>query len=552
MAKKIEKKKRLCGIYARVSTDRQAAIKDGGLDTQLASAENFVRNVLPQRHNDVEWALVDTYREEGWSGKNLERPEFRRLKQDIKEGRINTVVVFKIDRITRSLSDFTDLWKFFEEYGVEFVSINENFDTSDAMGEAMLAIIMVFAQLERRMTAERTEATMRHRASQGLWNGGQRPLGYDVDANKKGVLIPNEEEARLVNEHFFRKYLELGSSGAVVRHLQAAGIRKPVYTSRRGKPKGGNFYVKQEVVRILTAPVYIGKIRYHDELFQGKHPGIVAPEVFAEVERVLTKNRETNSNSLDQGSHTYLLQGLIRCGKCGSMMTPKWSTANGKRHYYYQCTKEAHSAGTTCNAKYVPAEAAEQFVLAELRNLSLSESEIQEVVRLTNDRKDETLVNLEAEEKSLRGRIREAKNKIGKLVQALETGGEIQSLTSRIKELEDEQRSMEDELRYVQQEAEIIRKQVLSSQVMAETYRGFPEMLDRLIQGEQWQVIKNMLTRYVEVIDWHMEPDDPSTGTVEIMLYQQPCEAGQSRKNETLDAQAVNALCDEGYERLPD
>jgi site-specific DNA recombinase len=543
---------RLCGLYGRVSTDRQAAIRDGGLDAQFGLMEQYV--AFEQSKSDkARWVVVDRYREEGWSGKNLERPEFKRLMRDIETGRVNTVIVHKIDRVTRSLRDFYDLWEKFEEYGVQFISLHEKFDTTSAVGRAMLKLILVFAELEREQVAERTQVTMAHRARQGLWNGGSRPLGYDLDPARKGTLIPNAEEARVVLEHVFKKYLDLGSVGKLIRYLAALGIRKPVYQSRRSKQKGGGNYTKPELLRLLTNPVYIGKIRYEDEVFDGQHEGIVPVELFDEVQALLERNRERNGNSLDEGTHVFVLQGLIRCGKCGSYMTPKWSTGRGgKRHHYYECTKEAHSAGTACDAKYVPAEAAEEYVLAELRKWTMTEEEIVRVVRDTNEHKDDALVNLGAEEKALRERLREVQSKVDALVNAIESGGELRSLRTRLEGLEAEQRSMEEELARVEREADHIRQHALSTEIMVGTYRDFPAILDRLLEARRWQEVKELLACHVEVIDWHQDAADPSSGTVEIMLYEQTCEDGPSAQNETRDARVVNAGCVTGNERLPE
>lgn len=184
---------RKCGLYGRVSTQRQAMVEDGGLDTQFSCMEKSIEFENEKaKAIDETWEIVDRYREEGRSGKDLERPEFKRMMADVQSGRINTVIVYKIDRITRSLRDFYTLWETFEKLGVQFVSLYEKFDTTTAVGRAMLKLILVFAELEREQTAERTAATMQYRAEQGLWNGGVR-LGYDLDPDNKGVLKVNPQ-----------------------------------------------------------------------------------------------------------------------------------------------------------------------------------------------------------------------------------------------------------------------------------------------------------------------------------------------------------------------
>ncbi|MBL8794294.1 MAG: recombinase family protein [Planctomycetia bacterium] len=541
---------RKCALYGRVSTVRQALIQDGGLDTQFDLMDRYV--TFENSKAQGQWLVQDHYREEAYSGKNLERPEFRRMMRDIETGRVNTVIVQKIDRITRSLRDFFDLWETFEQHGVQFISLHEKFDTTTAVGRAMLKLILVFAELEREQTAERTRATMEHRARQGLWNGGRVP-GYSIDPKRKGVLVVNTEEARVVLDHIFSKCMELGSAGKVVQHLKKHGIRKVTYQSRRGKQRGGGFYSKMEVCRVLANPVYIGKVRFDDQLHDGQHEPIVPEALFNDVQRVLDKNRERRGNYRDQRTHVFLLQGLIRCGRCGSFMTPKTSIGRGgKKHFDYQCTKHAHSAGTTCDAKYVPAEPAEEYVLAELRKWVLSEEEIQRVVREANEQKDGTLGKLHEEQHALRQRLKENQGKIDAFVQAVEGGGNFRSFSDRLGELEADQQSMQEELATVEMEIEKVRRHTLSVEVLAETYRDFPAMLDELLAAGDGYTVKALIARYVEVIDWHQDEEDASTGTVEIMLFEQAQPPERNGTKRHPDDQVVNAGASGCNEWLPD
>ena len=178
---------RKVALYGRVSSVRQAMVQDGGLDTQFDLMERQVE--LWNSAKPEDWRVVDRYREEGKSGKNLDRPEFKRLMADMEAGRVDTVVVQKIDRITRSLRDFYVLWETFQQHGVSFVSLHENFDTTSAVGRAMLKLILVFAELEREQTGERTKATLEYRAAQGLWGSGRPPRGYRRHEEESGVLV---------------------------------------------------------------------------------------------------------------------------------------------------------------------------------------------------------------------------------------------------------------------------------------------------------------------------------------------------------------------------
>lgn len=178
----------------------------------------------------------------------------------------------------------------FKQYDVQFISLHENFDTTTAVGRAMLQLILVFAELERGQTVERTRATMGHRAREGLWNGSVQPLGFDLDPNKKGVLTVNAAESRVLQEDFFRKCVELGSAGKVVRHLKTREIREPQYVSRNEQKHGGAHFTKPKVIRLLSNPLYIGKSEYDGQVYPGRQPAIIPDNLFQEVQRVLEGN----------------------------------------------------------------------------------------------------------------------------------------------------------------------------------------------------------------------------------------------------------------------
>ena len=294
---------KLCGFYARVSTERQSLVRDGSLDTQLSRLQAFI-NFRKTGDNKNQWKIADTYREEGKSGKSMERPELQRLIADVQSGLVNTVIITKLDRITRSLIDFYKLNAVFDQYNTEFISLEENFDTSTPMGKAMLKITLVFAELEREQTSKRTKDKMAWRAEQGLWNGGQ-VLGYDL---KDQQLVPNKQEAKLLNL-MFTKYLELGSLKATADFLNKKGYRTKEYMSkRRNVVRGGQKFFVTNVKQKLTSPLYIGQIRAKDKIFQGKHEAIIDLTLWDKVQKFLEINLPKKRNAKKKTIHTYLLQ----------------------------------------------------------------------------------------------------------------------------------------------------------------------------------------------------------------------------------------------------
>jgi len=208
----LNKIRRACGLYLRVSTEMQAIIKEGSLDTQQSTLTKYTE--IKTSNSDEEWYVKETYREEGKSGKNTDRPEYQRMLKDINNGKIDVLLCTKIDRVHRSLVDFYKLHELLEAHNVTFVSLSENWDTSTPMGRFGLKLTLAVAELEREQTSQRTKEKMRWRAEQGLKNGGQ-VIGYDIDPEDKGVLKVNPEEAKIVRL-IFETYRELRSFRYIV------------------------------------------------------------------------------------------------------------------------------------------------------------------------------------------------------------------------------------------------------------------------------------------------------------------------------------------------
>jgi len=215
-------------LYTRVSTEMQANKEEGSLETQEAR----LRAAVMARAGEHE--IRHVFREEGVSGKSLDRPALQRMLDHVRKGDIDLIIVTRLDRLSRSLLDFYEMHRLFETMGVQFVSLNETFDTSSAVGRAMLKLVLVFAELEREQTAERTRLAIQARAERGLWNGGAPPLGYD--SLRQGKLDVNPAEADLVKA-IFERYLTLRSAHRVATWLNAQGYRQKLYSSRR---KGGD------------------------------------------------------------------------------------------------------------------------------------------------------------------------------------------------------------------------------------------------------------------------------------------------------------------------
>jgi len=377
---KVTKEIKRCGLYVRVSTDRQAQIKEGSLDTQLDRLRSYVKI---RNCPDVEWKIIEEYREEGKSGKNTDRPEYQRMLNDIKSEKINTMICTKIDRATRSLLDFYKLYELLQQKNGDFLSLEESVDTSTPSGRAMLKITLVFAELEREQTSKRVKDKMQWRAEQGLCNGG-RVLGYDVDLENKGIVKPNKEESLLVNL-IFKTYLSCGSILKAAQIINKKGYRTKGYTSRRGNVHGGNKFMNTTISHILQNYLYIGKVTHIGDVFEGKHEPIVPLNLWSEVQTRIKENAPKRVNFREQKKHTFLLEGLLQCGWCGSYMSPKYCTGRkGKLYYYYQCSKNNHQGKEECGMKYVPAEELEKIIVERIKAIRDKEEFLSKIITDAN------------------------------------------------------------------------------------------------------------------------------------------------------------------------
>ena len=503
---------RSCGLYVRVSTERQSEIRDGSLDTQISRLKNYL-SYKNSSGSKEKWRIFDVYREEGRSGKNTDRPELQRLLSDLKEGKVDTVICTKLDRITRSLIDFYKMNETFDKHHTEFISLEENFDTSTPMGKAMLKITLVFAELEREQTSKRTSDKMRWRAEQGMWNGGQI-LGYDL-VDKK--LVVNPKEARLA-KLMFEKYIDLGSVLQVVEWLNSHGYRTKEYVSRRkGTKRGGNRFFNAYVTQKLKSHVYIGEVRHKNEWHKGQHEGIIEPKLWNEANRLLKLNAPIRKNPKRETNHIFLLQGLVKCGKCDKYMSSKYSTGRNGLHPYYQCTRNAHGGKGACDMKYVPAIEFEKAILKKLKEMSHDKKLLAKIVREANESTESTLNALKKDRKIQENKLKPTQDSINNILDAISKGIKNRSVTEKLTEFEAQKEEMVKDIQNIDFEIDRVKQQVLSAEVMHESLVRFSQIYETATPLE----LKELLPRFVERITW-------KATEIEIALFNREEERGQS------------------------
>lgn len=355
-------------IYIRVSTKWQ--IDKDSLPLQRDELPKYAELVLGIKKHEI-------FEDAGYSAKNTDRPAYQRMMARVRSGEFSHILVWKIDRISRNLLDFASMYQELKDYGVIFVSKNEQFDTSTAIGEAMLKIILVFAELERNMTSERVTAVMLSRAEQGQWNGGKVPFGYIRDEELKEFRV-NESEASVVRM-IYDLYRSYRSTLKVARELNEKGL-----SQRSGKP-----WSPVTVSNILRSPFYCGKMRYNyrnekqglknwsvrDEsewiMFDDHHPAIVSEEEWRDACKQLEANQRNGpgKNRSYTRKNVHIFAGLLTCGCCGRNMSATLDRvrADGWRPSIYNC--ETHRRFNSCSNKYVSDVTLGPFVLNYISNL---------------------------------------------------------------------------------------------------------------------------------------------------------------------------------------
>ena len=353
------KKRTRCAIYTRKSTEEGLDMEFNSLDAQREAGESYITS---QRHEG--WTLVpDYYDDGGFSGGSMERPALKKLMRDIENGQIDVVVVYKVDRLSRSLSDFAKLIDLFDKHNVSFVSVTQQFNTTTSMGRLTLNILLSFAQFEREVIGERIRDKVAATKRKGMWMGGQPPLGY-VTKDKK--LVIDEREAELV-QLIFERFTVLQSMTLLAKELRDQGYRTKKWITQKGVLRGGNVITKGFLYKLLNNRTYLGEIIHLGSNYQGQHKPIISHALW-EKSRSVMKENPRKRQIRTRGLSTALLQGLCVCGGCQSMMTPTHSKKpNGRVYRYYKPSAHLKNNCEDCPVGPVPAGELENIVLNQIR-----------------------------------------------------------------------------------------------------------------------------------------------------------------------------------------
>jgi len=342
-----------CAIYTRKSSDEGLEQGFNSLDAQREACEAYVLSQVGEGWTPLPLAYDDG----GYSGGSMDRPGLQELLVDIRAGRIDVVVVYKIDRLTRALADFARIVETFDAHEVSVVSVTQSFNTTSSMGRLTLNVLLSFAQFEREVTGERIRDKIAASKAKGMWMGGLAPLGYDLPAGGSRALVVNPEEAETVR-HLFRRYLALGSVYKLIVELGEQGIRSKQRVTAKGRALGGTPFSRGAMFHLLQNRVYVGDIVHKGERFDGQHESIVDEEVFDAVQALLASHRRTRSTR--RRAVSPLLGKLF--DTAGRRMSPTYSRgARGGVYRYYVSSSAAGERLDRVSARTIEALLASTF-----------------------------------------------------------------------------------------------------------------------------------------------------------------------------------------------
>jgi DNA invertase Pin-like site-specific DNA recombinase len=348
-----------CAIYTRKSSEEGLEQDFNSLDAQFEGCAAYIKSQASEG-----WVLTkERYDDGGISGGTLDRPALQRLLQDIASGRIDIVVVYKVDRLTRSLLDFAKLVEAFDGAGTSFVSTTQSFNTTTSMGRLTLNMLLSFAQFEREVTAERIRDKIAASKAKGMWMGGTCPMGYRPEGRSLAIV---DEDAALIRR-IFARYLELGNIRLLYNELLASGIVKPVRLSRTGRPHGGAPFNRSELYNLISNPVYVGDIVHKDKHWPGLHRPIIDREIFDRAQQLITRHVK-GDRSPENAAERSLLPGRV-VSESGEPLIATHTckkTPSGNRRYRYYVSKNLHLGERTSGGMRIPALELEQVVVARL------------------------------------------------------------------------------------------------------------------------------------------------------------------------------------------
>jgi site-specific DNA recombinase len=475
-----------CAIYTRKSTDEGLQQEFNSLDAQREAAEAFIQS---QRHEG--WQLLpDRYDDGGFSGGDMERPALKRLLAGIEARKVDCVVVYKVDRLSRSLLDFARIMESFDRHNVSFVSVTQQFNTTTSLGRLTLNILLSFAQFEREIISERTRDKMCAARRKGKWVGGHPVLGYDIDP-RGGKLIANPDEARQVRK-IFDLYLEHEALLPVLQELERRKWRMKRWTTKDGLTRGGKPFTKGALHALLTNVIYTGKVDHKGTIYAGEHEAIITPSVWEQVQRILRRNGCPNG-APTQNRYGALLRGLLYCVPCGAAMIHCYTMRKSKRYRYYVCYQAQQRGWKNCPSKSVSAPAIEAAVLESIRRLGADPALAAETARQARVQVARRVEEAQLEQAVAQKQLRQLNAELVELA----GDGTIQSSDrlDRLVAVQKEIQATEQRLSELAEELRVLRDDAFNEQDLVQALERFDPVWNSLTTREQARLVHLLIEK---------------------------------------------------------
>jgi site-specific DNA recombinase len=397
-------------------------------------------------------------------------------------------VVYKVDRLNRSLLDFSRMMEVFDRQNASFVSVTQQFNTTHSMGRLTLNILLSFAQFEREIIGERTRDKIAAARKKGKWSGGIPILGYDVAGGK---LVVNEEEASRVRSNF-SLYIEHEGLLPVVKELARRGWRNKLRTTKKGQQRGGKLFTKTNLHHLLTNVSYIGKVKHKADTHEGEHAAFLDPTTWQKAQALLARNGRS-SGALARNQFGAILKGLVRCVPCDCAMTPAHSTIGTKRYRYYTCSNAQKRGWHICTSKSVPAAELERFVVERIKGIGHDEALLRETLAQAASQADAQREELEAEKRMLEWDLGSSAKDLQRLLASLKPGDE--AATARLADLQERIATSERRLRDVAAELARLDAAAIDETEAAEALASFDAVWQALNSREQGNLMRLLIQR---------------------------------------------------------
>jgi site-specific DNA recombinase len=476
-----------CAIYTRKSCEEGLEQEFNSLDAQRDAGEAYIAS---QRH--ASWTLIaENYDDGGFSGGNMQRPALQRLLADIAAGKIDCVLVHRVDRLSRSLLDFAKMMEILDRHQVAFVSITQQFNSATSMGRLVLHVLLSFAQFEREIISERTRDKIAAARRKGIWSGGMPLLGYDVDEH--GKLLVNQGEAEQVRA-IFRLYLQHGSLRRVLQEIDRHGWRTKCWQTRKGHQRGGRPFTKSTLHQLLTNITNLGKVRHKHEAHLGEHPPIIDNDLWEQVQDLLNKNGRGEPYAHHHSDA--LLKGLLFCGLCHHAMTPAHSSVRHKKYHYYICTTRQKLGAQRCPSQPLPADKMEHAVLEQLHALAHDPARWHECLMQAQPLGPARLAELTAEKTTLAKELLEWKRETRRLAQHLASGknGDATAI-SRLTDLQDQVLAGERRATELTEEIIALSRRQVTQEELSRTALFFDGSWRTMSRCDQARLLRHLLQR---------------------------------------------------------